>query len=406
MPASMMPEMMTTQPITPSDVNILHILRAPVGGLFRHVQDLAAEQAKRGYHVGIICDSLTGGEFAVARLAKLAPLMVLGIERLPMPRQPSIKDILAVRRVMSRTQGLGRNGRTLILHGHGAKGGVYARLPGLWSHGALRAYTAHGGSFNYRPGTAIHAFYMRIEAALNRATDIYLYESAYIKSRIEAELGPARKLGKVAVNGISEAEFEPVTLRPDAADFLYLGELRAAKGIDTLIEAMSMVHKTTVLRPSLVLAGTGPDEAALKKQVGMLGLGPFVSFIGAQRARHAMTRAHTFVVPSRAESLPYSLLEATGAGMPTIATNVGGIPEIFGPFATQLIACNDASQLAARLISAISTPPSERAGMALAIKNYVRTRFTIKHMVDDILEAYGQALRQKLLQGSDPVAKV
>lgn len=400
-----MQEPKTTLPITPGDVNILHVLRAPVGGLFRHVQDLASEQAERGYHVGIICDSLTGGEFAAGRLAKLEPLMELGIERLPMPRQPSIRDMIAVRRVMSRTSALGRNGRTLILHGHGAKGGVYARLPGLWSQGALRAYTAHGGSFNYRPGTAIHAFYMRIEAVLNRATDIYLYESAYIKARIEAELGPARKLGKVAVNGISEAEFEPITPSPDAADFLYLGELRAAKGIDTLIEALSMVHKTTKLRPSLVLAGTGPDEAALKKQVETQGLGPFIGFIGAQRARHAMTKARTFVVPSRAESLPYSLLEATGAGMPAIATNVGGIPEIFGPFASHLIACNDAPLLAARLIAALSMPQSERSGMALAIRGYVKTRFTIKHMVDDILGAYGQALEQKMLQDVGQRAK-
>ncbi len=390
-----MPEPMPTHRVSPQDVNILHVFRAPVGGLFRHVQDLASEQAERGYHVGIICDSLTGGEFAAARLAKLAPKLDLGIERLPMPRRPSFNDFVAVRRVMTRTTALRRGGRTLILHGHGAKGGVYARLPGLWSHDALRAYTAHGGSFNYRPGSRIHGFYMRIEAALNRATDIYLYESAYIKSRIEAELGPACKLGKIAVNGISEAEFEPVAPSPEAADFLYLGELRAVKGVDTLIEAMALVHATTALRPTLVLAGTGPDEAALKNQVATGGLGPYVTFVGAQRARHAMAKARTFVVPSRAESLPYSLLEATGAGMPTIATNVGGIPEIFGPFADQLIACNDAPLLAARLTALLLAPESERAGMALAIQKHVKTRFTIKHMVDDILEAYEQALDQK-----------
>ena len=391
---------------SPQDVNILHVLRAPVGGLFRHVVDLAAEQAVRGYHVGIICDSLTGGEVGAQKLAKLAPLLELGVERLPMPRNPSLNDIRAVRRVMTRASALEHTGRRLVIHGHGAKGGVYARLPGLWSHNAVRAYTPHGGSFNYRPGTAIHAFYMRIEAVLNRATDIYLFESAYIKSRVEAELGPARHLSKVTVNGISDNEFVPVLPDADAADFLYLGELRAAKGIDTLIEALSIIHKTTAQRPSLVLAGTGPDEAALKSQVEAMGLSPYISFVGAQRARHAMTKARTFVVPSRAESLPYSLLEATGAAMPVIATNVGGIPEIFGPFATQLIACNDPLLLATHLTAALAAPEAERAGMALATQSYVRTRFTIKLMVDGILEAYGQALRQKLLRNGAPEARL
>ncbi len=401
-----MPQQMSSVGVSPQDINIVHVLRAPVGGLFRHVVDLASEQAARGYHVGIICDSLTGGDVGAAKLAKLAPLMELGIERLAMPRQPSLNDIRAIRHVITRASTLRRTGRALVIHGHGAKGGVYARLPGLWSHDAVRAYTPHGGSFNYRPGTAVHAFYMRVEAVLKRATDLYLFESAFIKSRVAAELGPIRALGEVNVNGISDAEFLPVLPQADAADFLYLGELRAAKGIDTLIEAMSIVHKTTAQRPSLLLAGTGPDAAALKNQVDLVGLGAFVSFVGAQRARQVMARARTFVVPSRAESLPYSLLEATGAAMPVIATNVGGIPEIFGPFADQLIASNDAPLLAAHLSAALAAPQAERAGMALAIQGYVKSRFTIKLMVDGILEAYGQALRQKSLQSGAPAAAI
>ena len=53
-------------------LRILHVLRAPVGGLFRHVQDLALEQAARGHAVGLIADSSTGGEQAKAQFAQLA----------------------------------------------------------------------------------------------------------------------------------------------------------------------------------------------------------------------------------------------------------------------------------------------------------------------------------------------
>src|ERR1700749_3871991 len=58
-------------------LNILHILRAPLGGLFRHVVDLAEGQAARGHRLGLIVDSATGGDRAEAALAELAPLLAL-----------------------------------------------------------------------------------------------------------------------------------------------------------------------------------------------------------------------------------------------------------------------------------------------------------------------------------------
>ena len=63
-----------TMPLTPDQpLRILHAVRAPVGGIFRHILDLANGQADRGHHVGIIADSLTGGERAEAALAEIAP---------------------------------------------------------------------------------------------------------------------------------------------------------------------------------------------------------------------------------------------------------------------------------------------------------------------------------------------
>ena len=59
--------------ISDQPLRILHAVRAPVGGIFRHVLDLANGQADRGHHVGIIADSLTGGERAEAALAVIAP---------------------------------------------------------------------------------------------------------------------------------------------------------------------------------------------------------------------------------------------------------------------------------------------------------------------------------------------
>ena len=69
-------------------LEILHAVRAPVGGIFRHILDLANGQADRGHHVGIIADSLTGGERADQALAEIAPRLKLGVHRLAIRREP------------------------------------------------------------------------------------------------------------------------------------------------------------------------------------------------------------------------------------------------------------------------------------------------------------------------------
>ena len=79
---------LTMPAISDQPLRILHAVRAPVGGIFRHILDLANGQADRGHHVGIIADSLTGGERAEAALAEIAPRLKLGVHRLAIRREP------------------------------------------------------------------------------------------------------------------------------------------------------------------------------------------------------------------------------------------------------------------------------------------------------------------------------
>ena len=62
----------------PTSLKILHVLRAPLGGLFRHVVDVARGQVERGHRVGLVVDSTTGGANAETVLAELAPRLALG----------------------------------------------------------------------------------------------------------------------------------------------------------------------------------------------------------------------------------------------------------------------------------------------------------------------------------------
>ena len=83
----------------PASLKILHILRAPLGGLFRHVIDLVQGQARRGHQVGLFIDSTTGGARAETILEELSPCLALGFERVAIPRQLNPRDVYALHRV-------------------------------------------------------------------------------------------------------------------------------------------------------------------------------------------------------------------------------------------------------------------------------------------------------------------
>jgi glycosyltransferase involved in cell wall biosynthesis len=108
-------------------------------------------------------------------------------------------------------------------------------------------------------------------------------------------------------------------------------------------------------------------------------------------ARDAFGLGRLFVAPSRAESLPYIVLEAAAAAVPMITTNVGGIPEIFGPQAAGLVASGNAEALA-RSISAALGDPVRLRNEALTLRARVQTEFSADAMADAVLAAYREAL--------------
>jgi glycosyltransferase involved in cell wall biosynthesis len=365
-------------------LRIIHVMRSPVGGLFRHVVDLACGQAERGHHVGIVADSTTGGSRADAALAALSPQLKLGIARIPMSRNIAWSDVEAVADVAQRAA----DGKADVLHGHGAKGGTYARLA---KHpGSIRAYTPHGGSLHYRWGSPVGLFYLSAERLLMRRTDLLLFESAYGRDTFHAKIGKPAGLVRVVHNGVTAAEFEAVEPAPEAADLVFIGELRALKGIDVLIDAIALLARDW-RKVTATIVGDGPDRAAFEARVDRLKLSDTVLFAGAMPARAAFARGQILVVPSRAESLPYIVLEAAAATVPMITTNVGGIPEIFGPDASHLIPPGDVAALARAIRTCLSEPAIARAA-AWRLRMRVSAAFSASVMTDAVIAAYREGI--------------
>jgi glycosyltransferase involved in cell wall biosynthesis len=367
---------------------ILHAVRAPVGGIFRHILDLANGQADRGHHVGIIADSLTGGERAEAALKEIAPRLKLGVHRLAIHREPFPTDILVWAHFML----LIRRLKPDVLHGHGAKAGVFIRMRHR-SKNNIRVYTPHGGSLHYPLNTLKGAFYSRLERVLMNSTDLFLFESAFARNTYQRTIGIPKGLVRCVFNGVTADEFDPIAKASDATDVVYVGEFRHIKGADLLIDAVARLRADG--KPvTLTLAGDGEELAALRVRVQKLGLTEAVRFIGHVKARYGFSKGSVLVVPSRGDSMPYVVIEAAAAGIPMVAANVGGIPEIFGSHADALFAPNIVGAMADAIETALDDPDAALV-RAKSLRERVLIHFSQKAMVEGVLAGYRDAFADR-----------
>jgi glycosyltransferase involved in cell wall biosynthesis len=159
---------------------------------------------------------------------------------------------------------------------------------------------------------------------------------------------------------------------PDAMPVvLSAARLIADKGIDVLLEAAAQVPQAR-----FVIAGEGPERDALLAQIRRLGLGDRVSLLGWRRdVRALLAASNLFVLPSRNEGFPISLLEALACGTPIIASRIGGIPEMITHEQTGLLVPVDdpaalADAISAMLASATMRERFARAGRAAALEHH------------------------------------
>ncbi|HEY3673393.1 MAG TPA: glycosyltransferase family 4 protein [Acidimicrobiia bacterium] len=162
----------------------------------------------------------------------------------------------------------------------------------------------------------------------------------------EAEDWSGRSLGdrgRVVHNGVDLTEFAgvPAPREPGPRGFvLAVGRLVRQKGFDVLLDAFASLARDAAFEWDLVIAGDGPERAALESLAARAGVGNRVRFAGrTDRAETValFTGAAVFVLPSRQEPFGIVNLEAMAAGTPVVATRVGGVPEIVDDEVTGLL---------------------------------------------------------------------
>jgi glycosyltransferase involved in cell wall biosynthesis len=221
------------------------------------------------------------------------------------------------------------------------------------------------------------------------STDLFLFESAFARDTYQRVVGTPRGLVRCVFNGVTAEEFDPVAQATDATDVVYVGEFRHIKGADLLIDAVARLHADG--KPvTLTLAGDGEEMESLKAQVLKHGLTEAVRFIGHVKARYGFSQGKLLVVPSRGDSMPYVVIEAAAAGVPMVAANVGGIPEIFGSHTDALFAPRIVTAMADAIEAALEDPAAAQA-RAKSLRERVFQHFSQKAMVEGVLASYREA---------------
>ncbi len=373
-------------------LRILHCLRAPAGGVFRHVRDLVDAHIAAGHQVGVLCDTSTDGEHERALLAELEPKLALGLIRTPIERSIKPSDITALKKAYEHIKSLQPD----VLHGHGAKGGAIARIIGSFlrvnKFRVARLYSPHGGSLHFRRASLKGQIILRAERFMERFTDSLVFVCDYEKDTYFERVGTPRTPWRRIHNGISEAEFEPVAKEPQGADFLYIGNMRDLKGPDVFIEAFLQTERLAGRPLSGVMVGNGPQRDDYANRIRDLGLGVRLSMRPAMPARKAFALSNIVVVPSRNESLPYIVLEAMGAGKAVVASRVGGIPEMLGAESKALVPPGNAEALATTMVAALTEPGWKE--QALPSMETLRAGFSTTVMAGAMLDLYREVLER------------
>ena len=177
-------------------------------------------------------------------------------------------------------------------------------------------------------------------------------------------------------------------ISPEEFVFVYVGRLSEEKGLHYLLEAFSGLIRSAI-SARLVLIGDGPQHKVLKQRIAELDLEQRISLTGFQKQISPwLAIADCFVLPSLTEGTPMALLEAMAAGVPIVATGVGGVPDVITNGVNGLLVpCANAEALRHGM-SRIIADPELRKKYRCEARKTVDSRYSVQPWCQKILQIY------------------
>jgi glycosyltransferase involved in cell wall biosynthesis len=190
-------------------------------------------------------------------------------------------------------------------------------------------------------------------------------------------------------NGVTEVEAVPPRSTDAPPIVVVVGRLNRQKGIDILLAALVDLPDVTAR-----IIGDGPEREALTEMAARLGLGRRVTFLPWQRdVVRQLAQADALVLPSRVEGLPLVVLEAMLAGVPVLATDVGGLRECVVPDRTGILVPPEDPAALAEALRRLLGDLELRQRLASSARSYALEHFTASAMTSAYETLYGELVR-------------
>lgn len=359
---------------------IVQILRSPEGGIRKHVVDILENLPADSYRKVFI----TSFADADRDLSYLKTNFEVEFVDLSIKDKPEIKDILNIFKIYKYLRSEGN----LVLHGHGAKGGGYARICGF----LLRCptlYTPHGGSLHRVFGKVKSFIYDSIERVLIPFTNKFVFESQYSANEFEKYVSNCSNKKIINYNGVSFNE-PCKTFQYQSGTLLKLasfGLLRHLKGHDIAIDALSMLAREGV-NFSYTIFGHGTELLSLTGKINALNLQSRVKIeTYTDNILKKMCEYDVIIHPSRFESFGYVPVEAMSVKVPVITSNEGGLKEVTVKDGT-FLAKNNTPEEYASIIRNIYNGECDLDKMTEHAYEVAKAKFSIETMVKNLDSIY------------------
>lgn len=292
-----------------------------------------------------------------------------------------------------------KKGRPDIVSGHSSKSGLLAALACKLC-GVPYLYTAHSWAFLQSPSRFANWSYRWLWRLAKGYLGHIICVSHYDRE-IAVSSGIA-SIGRVSVihNGLHERSLNPQKTKKTEQEntrIVSIARLSPPKDFRCLIEAVGLDNNL-----ALDIFGDGPDRESLEEFTEILGLSAQVSFRGEIRqASEWVAHYDILALSSRSEGLPYALLEGMRAGIPIVASNVGGVSEVVSDGETGFLVEAGNSHLFSEKLSHLSDDPDLRSRMGHASRKKFLKQFQFREMFWKTEHIYQYIIRESLISGNE-----
>jgi glycosyltransferase involved in cell wall biosynthesis len=378
-------------------MRVTHVItRLIVGGAQENtIASVLGLREKAGVDVDLIAGPTHGPEGSLEPVLAGCPNLVTIVPQLVRPLHPW-KDALAWKKLTE----LFRARQPQIVHTHSGKAGILGRLAAARAGVPVIIHTIHGPSFGPFQGPSANALFRFAERYAARVTNHFVVVAEAMKQQyLAAGIGRPDQYTKI-FSGFALEPFLSSTndlklrarlgLAPDDIVVGKIARLFKLKGHDDLFSlAPALVQKCP--RIKFLLVGDGPWRGRLENQARLLGLEKHVVFTGlvAPLAVPLLVGIMDLLVHlSLREGLPRALPQALAAGRPVVAYDADGAREVCLENETGfLLRPGDLPGLSARLLR-LAQDPALRQRLGHRGQQFVRERFSVQRMVDDLYQLY------------------